>query len=158
MSDYTAVLAGVVALTGGLALFDKFFLEGRRRVAANGQPAEPSWLASQARTLWPVLLAVLVFRPFGFEPFRIPSESIMPGLVDGDFILVSKFSYGLRLPLLNSLLVPTGDPKRGEVIVFRSPSDPDTDLIKRLVGLPGDHVVVRNNRLLINGVLIPQQA
>jgi signal peptidase I len=158
MSDYTAVLAGVVILAGGLALVDKYFLKGRRSVGANGQSAEPSWLASQARTLWHVLLAVLLFRSFVFEPFRIPSESMMPGLIDGDFILVSKFSYGLRLPVLNSLLVPTGDPKRGEVIVFRSPSDPDTDLIKRLIGLPGDHVVVRNNRLVINGALMPLQA
>src|SRR6185503_7337921 len=151
MSDYTAVLAGVVILAGGLTLVDTYFLKGRRRVGANGQSAEPSWLASQARTLWPVLLAVLLFRSFVFEPFRIPSESMMPGLIDGDFILVSKFSYGLRLPLTDTLLLPTGEPRRGDVIVFRSPSEPDVNLIKRLVGLPGDHVAVRNNQVFING-------
>jgi signal peptidase I len=80
---------------------------------------------------------------------------MLPGLIDGDFILVSKFSYGLRLPLLNTLVLPTGDPQRGEVIVFRSPSDPDTNLIKRLIGLPGDHIAVRNNRLYVNGRLMP---
>lgn len=155
MSDYTAILAGAMVLAGGLSLFDTFFLKSRRPVGADGQPAQLSWLLSQARSLWPVLLAVLLFRSFLFEPFRIPSESMLPGLIDGDFILVSKFSYGLRLPLLNWLLLPTGEPKRGDVIVFRSPSDPDTNLIKRLVGLPGDHVVVRDNQPIINGVLMP---
>jgi signal peptidase I len=155
VSDYTAILAGAVVVAGGVALVDALVLKRRRPVGADGQPAEPSWIVSQARSLWPVLLAVLVFRSFLFEPFRIPSESMLPGLVDGDFILVNKFSYGLRMPLLNSMLVPTGDPKRGDVIVFRSPSDPDTNLIKRLIGLPGDHVVVKNNRLFVNGALMP---
>jgi signal peptidase I len=155
VSDYTAILAGAVVVAGGVALADALVLKRRRPVGADGQPAEPSWIVSQARSLWPVLLAVLVFRSFLFEPFRIPSESMLPGLVDGDFILVNKFSYGLRMPLLNSMLVPTGDPKRGDVIVFRSPSDPDTNLIKRLIGLPGDHVVVKNNRLFVNGALMP---
>jgi len=155
VSDYTAILAGAVVVAGGVALVDALVLKRRRPVGADGQPAEPSWIVSQARSLWPVLLAVLVFRSFLFEPFRIPSESMLPGLIDGDFILVNKFSYGLRMPLLNSMLVPTGDPKRGDVIVFRSPSDPDTNLIKRLIGLPGDHVVVKNNRLFVNGALMP---
>jgi signal peptidase I len=155
VSDYTAILAGAVVVAGGVALVDALVLKRRRPVGADGQPTEPSWIVSQARSLWPVLLAVLVFRSFLFEPFRIPSESMLPGLIDGDFILVNKFSYGLRMPLLNSLLVPTGDPRRGDVIVFRSPSDPDTNLIKRLIGLPGDHVLVKNNRLFVNGALMP---
>jgi signal peptidase I len=155
LSDYTAILAGAVVLAGGLALFDTLVLKRSRPTGSDGRPAEAPWVVSQARSLFPVLLAVLLFRSFLFEPFRIPSESMLPGLIDGDFILVSKFSYGLRLPLLNTLLVPTGDPKRGDVIVFRSPSDPDTNLIKRLIGLPGDHVVVRNNRLFVNGVFMP---
>src|SRR6185437_8135456 len=113
------------------------------------------WLVAQARSLFPVLLAVLLFRSFVYEPFRIPSESMLPGLIDGDFILVSKFSYGLRLPLTATLVLPTGEPQRGDVIVFRSPSEPDVNLIKRLIGLPGDHVVVRNNRVRVNGVLLP---
>jgi signal peptidase I len=155
MSDYTAILAAAVALAGFIALFDAFALRRRRPVGTDGQPAPASWVVSQARSLFPVLLAVLLFRSFLFEPFRIPSESMLPGLVDGDFIVVSKFSYGLRLPLLNTLLLPTGEPKRGDVVVFRSPSDPDTNLIKRLIGLPGDHVVVRDNRVSVNGVPMP---
>ena len=101
---------------------------------------------------------MLLFRSFLYEPFRIPSESMLPGLIDGDFILVSKFSYGLRLPLTDTLLVPTGEPRRGDVIVFRSPSEPDVNLIKRLVGLPGDHVAVRNNQVFVNGVPMPLRA
>jgi signal peptidase I len=155
MSDYTAILAGAVALAGALALVDAFALKRRRPVGPDGQPAEAPWLVSQARSLFPVLLGVLLFRSFLFEPFRIPSESMLPGLIDGDFIVVSKFSYGLRLPLLNTLLLPTGEPRRGDVIVFRSPSDPDTNLIKRLIGLPGDHVAVHDNRLFVNGSLMP---
>ncbi len=116
--------------------------------------AEPM-LVTQARSLFAILLAVLLFRTFLFEPFRIPSESMMPGLIDGDFIVVSKFSYGVRLPLINTQVLAVAEPRRGDVIVFRSPSDPATNLIKRLVGLPGDHVVVRNNRLEVNGALIP---
>jgi signal peptidase I len=83
---------------------------------------------------------------------------MMPGLVDGDFIVVDKFSYGLRLPLLNTKIVPIGKPKRGDVVVFRLPSNPSINLIKRLVGLPGDHVLVRQNRVFINGTLIPLTA
>src|SRR6185437_5549094 len=87
--------------------------------------------------------------------FRIPSASMMPGLVDGDFILVSKFRYGLRLPLLNTKILSTWEPQRGDVVVFHSTSGPPINLIKRLVGVPGDHVVVRNNRVEINGSPVP---
>jgi signal peptidase I len=158
VADYTAILAGAVVLTGGLALGDALIRKRRGAAGPDEQLREPPWIVSQARSLWPVLLAVLLFRSFLYEPFRIPSESMLPGLIDGDFIVVSKFSYGLRLPLLDTLVVPTGDPKRGDVVVFRSPSDPDTNLIKRLVGLPGDHVAVRNNQLFVNGVQMPLRA
>jgi signal peptidase I len=96
-----------------------------------------------------------LFRSFLFEPFRIPSASMMPGLVDGDFILVNKFNYGLRLPLLHTKILSTWSPQRGDVIVFRSTSGPPINLIKRLVGLPGDHIVVRDNHVSINGVAVP---
>ena len=155
MSDYTAFLAAAAALTGAVALLDHWLLRRRRPAGPDGQPAPAPWLVSQARWLFPMLVAVLLFRSFGYEPFRIPSESMLPGLIDGDFIFVSKFSYGLRAPLTDTLLLPTGDPRRGDVVVFRSPSDPDTNLIKRLIGLPGDHVVVHNNRLTVNGALLP---
>ncbi len=158
VADYTGVLAGAVLLTGGLALVDTLIRKRRAHSGPDGQPRAPSWLASQARSLFPVLLAVLLFRSFLFEPFRIPSESMLPGLIDGDFILVSKFSYGLRLPLSDIELLSTGEPRRGDVIVFRSPSEPDVNLIKRLVGLPGDHVVVHDNQLSVNGVRMPLRA
>jgi signal peptidase I len=106
-----------------------------------------------ARSFFPVILLVLVIRSFLFEPFRIPSDSMMPTLFDGDFIFVSKYSYGLRLPVTNTLVVPTGTPQRGDVIVFRLPPNPKINYIKRLVGLPGDRIRVdENNQLYVNGV------
>ena len=158
MADYTAILAVAVILAGGVALVDTLIVRRRAPTGLDGQRGDRPWLVSQARSLFPVLLAVLLFRSFVYEPFRIPSESMLPGLIDGDFILVSKFSYGLRLPLTDTLLLPTGEPRRGDVIVFRSPSEPEVNLIKRLVGLPGDHVAVRNNQVFINGVPMPLRA
>jgi signal peptidase I len=101
-----------------------------------------------------VLLFVLVIRSFIFEPFRIPSGSMMPTLVEGDFIFVKKYAYGLRLPVTETKFVETGDPKRGDVIVFRLPSDPSINYIKRVIGLPGDTVVYERHRLKINGEMI----
>jgi len=159
MADYTAILAGVTAVAGAIALTDAWLFRPKRRSLAGAgtdvREVRDPWLVGQARSLFPVLLLVLAFRSFVFEPFRIPSESMMPGLIDGDFILVSKSSYGVRLPLLDTQVIPVGDPQRGQVIVFRSPSDASVNLIKRLVGLPGDHVVVRNNRVILNGVPVP---
>jgi signal peptidase I len=150
-SDFSVILLAVLAVSGVVILVDALFLK-RRRLAAN--KSEPG-VVGLARSIFPVLLAVVLFRAFVFEPFRIPSASMMPGLVDGDFILVNKFSYGLRLPVLNTKVLSVGEPKRGDVVVFRSTSGPPITLIKRLIGLPGDHVVVRNNRLVINGKPIP---
>jgi signal peptidase I len=104
-----------------------------------------------------MVVAVLVVRSFVIEPFRIPSASMMPGLVDGDFIFVDKFSYGLRLPLSNTKVLSIGAPERGDVIVFRLPANPSIHYIKRLIGLPGDHVTVRANRLAVNGSEVPLQ-
>ncbi len=104
-----------------------------------------------AYSFFPVLLFVLVIRSFVFEPFRIPSGSMMPTLVEGDFIFVQKYSYGLRLPVLETKVVETGNPERGDVVVFRLPSDPDINYIKRVIGLPGDEVKYERQRLTING-------
>ena len=110
-----------------------------------------------ARSFFPVIVLVLVIRSFLFEPFRIPSDSMMPTLFDGDFIFVSKYSYGLRLPVTNTLLIATGTPKRGDVIVFRLPPNPKINYIKRLVGLPGDRIRVdEKNQLYVNDVLMKQ--
>jgi len=151
------MLLALVAIAGAILLFDRVALRGKRMTAAAaGHPVPESAVVSYARSLLPVLIVVFVFRSFLFEPFRIPSASMMPGLVEGDFILVNKFNYGLRLPLLNTKMLSIGDPRRGDVVVFRSPSQPSINLIKRLIGLPGDHIVVKDNQVMINGTVIPQ--
>lgn len=156
--DFSAVFVIAVVVTGTILLVDKIRSASHRGGASSDSAAGVRPLVSYARSLFPIILIVLLFRSFLFEPFRIPSASMMPGLVDGDFILVEKFAYGLRLPWLNTKIAPTWEPRRGEVIVFRSTSGPPIHLIKRLVGLPGDHVTVHDNRVSINGTLIPLTA
>ena len=156
--DFSAVFVIAAVVTGTIVLVDRIRPATDRGGAHSDPPAGVRSLVSYARSLFPIILIVLLLRSFLFEPFRIPSASMMPGLVDGDFILVDKFSYGLRLPWLNTKIVSIGKPRRGDVIVFRSTSGPSIHLIKRLVGLPGDHVIVHDNRVLINGTLIPLAA
>lgn len=126
---------------------------GAAASAAANEVREPV-LVEYARSFFPVILIVLLIRSFLFEPFRIPSDSMMPTLLDGDFIFVNKYAYGLRLPVLNTKIVSIGEPKRGDVIVFRLPSDPSVNYIKRLVGLPGDHVTVTDRKVYVNGELM----
>jgi signal peptidase I len=106
-------------------------------------------------SFFPVILIVFLLRSFLVEPFKIPSGSMIPTLLVGDFILVNKFTYGIRLPVANVKLVELGSPQRGDVMVFRFPEDPSLDYIKRVVGLPGDRIEYRNKRLRINGQLVP---
>ena len=146
--DFSAALVLLLALTGLICLIDKAFLKTRRQ-RRGGKAAAPV-LVEYARSLLPVILIVLIVRAFLFEPFRIPSESMMPGLIDGDFIFVSKFAYGLRLPVVNSKVLSTGRPQRGDVVVFRLPRDPSVHYIKRLIGLPGDRISIRNNQVSVN--------
>jgi signal peptidase I len=103
-----------------------------------------------------VILIVLLLRSFLVEPFKIPSGSMMPTLLIGDFILVNKFTYGLRLPVINTKVVELGEPQRGDVVVFRFPPDPRIDYIKRVVGVPGDRIAYRNKTLYVNGRPMPQ--
>jgi signal peptidase I len=117
--------------------------------------AQPWWLDWTAG-LFPVILAVFVLRSFLFEPFKIPSGSMIPTLLVGDLILVNKFTYGLRLPVVNTKLTEGTPPHRGDVMVFRYPPKPSLDYIKRVVGLPGDEVAYLNKRLTINGVPVPE--
>ena len=118
---------------------------------------QPWWLDWTAG-LFPVILVVFLLRSFLFEPFKIPSGSMMPTLLVGDLILVNKFHYGIRLPVINKKIVDLHDPERGDVMVFRFPKDPSTDYIKRVVGIPGDEVVFRNQQLFINGQQVPEEA
>jgi signal peptidase I len=161
--DFSLMLVVVGAVSGVIWGLDRLFFARRRNLAAAsaGTPAErvrEPVAVEYARSFFPVIVLVLVIRSFLFEPFRIPSDSMMPTLFDGDFIFVSKYSYGLRLPVSNTLLIPTGSPQRGDVIVFRLPPNPKINYIKRLVGLPGDRIRVNSaNQLYVNDVPMPQQ-
>ncbi len=152
--DFSLLLVIATALTGLVWAADTVFFRSARAEVAAGSAAverpEPV-LVEYARSFFPVLLIVLVVRSFAYEPFRIPSSSMMPTLLVGDFIFVNKFEYGLRLPVTNTKIVSLGAPERGDVVVFRLPADPGTNYIKRLVGLPGDVVEYRGKRLEING-------
>lgn len=115
-------------------------------------------LVEYAHSFFPVVLVVFLLRSFIAEPFRIPSGSMMPTLLIGDFILVNKFTYGVRLPILNKKIIDIGAPQRGDSVVFRYPKDPSIDYIKRLVGLPGDRISYKNKQLTVNGKLIKQDS
>ncbi len=116
--------------------------------------AQPWWLDWTAG-LFPVILVVFLLRSFLFEPFKIPSGSMIPTLLVGDLILVNKFHYGIRLPVINTRILANNDPKRGDVMVFRYPVDTRIDYIKRVVGVPGDEIVYSNQQLSVNGQLVP---
>jgi signal peptidase I len=125
--------------------------------AREGVLAQPWWLDWTAG-LFPVILAVFVLRSFLFEPFKIPSGSMIPTLLIGDLILVNKYHYGVRLPVINKKIIANHDPKRGDVMVFRYPKDRSIDYIKRVVGLPGDEVTWRDQKLSVNGQEVPLEA
>ena len=151
--DFAAVLVVLTVVTGGIWVLDNLVLAPRR--ARNGTtPAvaiKLPWYVDLSKSFFPVILAVLLLRSFVVEPFRIPSESMLPTLLNGDFILVNKFSYGLRLPVLNTKLIGNGQPARGDVVVFRYPREPAIAYIKRVIGLPGDRLEYRGKQLFING-------
>jgi signal peptidase I len=146
--DFEVALVIATAVTGGVWLVDRLFFRSRRAAAGDG--AEPV-LVEYSRSFFPIIILVLLVRSFLFEPFRIPSSSMMPTLLVGDFIFVNKFVYGLRLPVIRRMIVEVDRPQRGDVVVFRLPSDPKTNYIKRVVGLPGDTIEYRDKRLSING-------
>ncbi|MCX7097669.1 MAG: signal peptidase I [Methylococcales bacterium] len=113
-------------------------------------------IVEYARSFFPVVLVVLLLRSFIAEPFRIPSGSMMPTLLVGDFILVNKFTYGIRLPVINKKIIEMGAPERGDIVVFRYPKDPTVDYIKRIVGLPGDKIMYSNKQLTVNGIPVKE--
>ena len=154
--DFSLVLLLLSVVTGIVWGIDHFvFRQKREQAAAAAKPAplalpEPGTV-DYARSFFPVAFIVLLVRAFIFEPFRIPSDSMMPTLLDGDFIVVNKYAYGLRWPVLNEKFVDIDNPQRGDVVVFRYPPNPSVNYIKRLVGLPGDRIEVRDDHLVVNG-------
>lgn len=150
--DLALILVVLTAFSGVVVAFNRFYYAS---ASAGSDNAFVDTIIEYSRSFFPVLLFVLIIRSFIFEPFRIPSGSMMPTLIQGDFIFVKKYSYGLRLPVANNKVIETGQPKRGDVIVFRLPSNPKINYIKRVVGLPGDIVAYDGARLTINGDLMP---
>ena len=179
--NFALLLFVLTAVTGAVWLLDRMVLEGRRRERARmavGEVArrrseagadstasvpaehaalkEPGWV-EYSKAFFPVLLVVFLLRSFLAEPFKIPSSSMRPTLEVGDFILVNKFTYGIRLPIIEKKIVPLGDPHRGDVVVFRYPLNPSQDFIKRVVGVGGDTVQYRDKQVTVNGTPWPQQ-
>lgn len=140
-SDFGFLLLIAVVLTGFIWFVGKKFIKSEK---------EP-WIVEFSRLAFPMILIVFIIRSFIAEPFRIPSGSMKPTLETGDFILVNKFEYGLKIPGFNYKILEIGKPNRGDVIVFRYPQSPDVNLIKRVVGMPGDKVAYKNNVLFLNG-------
>jgi signal peptidase I len=151
--NFALLMLALLLVTGGVWLLDRIWLAGRR----NPEHKEPWWI-EYSKSFFPVILIVFLLRSFLVEPFKIPSGSMIPTLLVGDFILVNKFTYGIRLPVINSKIIDVNQPERGEVMVFRYPENPSLDYIKRVVGVPGDRVEYRNRRLTINGELVPVDA
>lgn len=180
LGNFALILFVLTIGTGIVWFLDMFVLSKQRRAAADKALAEldtrqarlasegikvdqvdraeleakilrqPVWV-EYSGSFFPVIALVFFLRSFLYEPFKIPSSSMLPTLYVGDLILVNKFEYGIRLPVINKKVIELNNPKRGDVMVFKYPVDPTVDYIKRVVGVPGDKVVYRNKRLLING-------
>ncbi|MFZ6691908.1 signal peptidase I [Undibacterium sp. SXout20W] len=187
LGNFALILFVLTIGTGIVWFLDVFFLAKQRRIAADAALAaydarnaklvsegirveeskradieasilrQPLWV-EYSGSFFPVIALVFFLRSFLYEPFKIPSSSMLPTLFVGDLILVNKFSYGIRLPILNKKVIDISNPQRGDVMVFKYPEDPSVDYIKRVVGVPGDKVVYRNKRLLINGNELSYQA
>lgn len=143
----------ILLATGLIWLVDIFWLS-KKRVPHQEEPV----LVEYAKSFFPVILVVFLIRSFIVEPFKIPSGSMMPTLLAGDYILVNKFTYGLRVPIVNNTFFEINQPKRGDVFVFHYPPNPSVDYIKRVVGLPGDKIRYEDKRLIINGKPLTTEA
>jgi signal peptidase I len=151
--DFPFILTSLVIISGLFAFIDILFFARKRAKKNKKQP----WFFEYARSFFPLLLLVWVIRSFIIQPYRVPSGSLAPTVFPGDFIAVSQFSYGLRLPVLNYKIVNIGEPKRGDIVLFHWPKNPGIIFVKRLVGLPGDHVVYKNKVLTINDETMKQE-
>ena len=161
--DFSFYLFIAVIFTGTVWLIDKWFLAPKRNeivkestevhqgVEVSRKGGEPI-IVEYSKSFFPVLLIVFLLRGFVVEPFRIPSGSMLPSLYIGDFILVNKFAYGIKLPVINKAIIDFSPPERGDIVVFRYPRDPSLDYIKRVIGLPGDHIAYYNKVLYVNSV------
>jgi signal peptidase I len=147
--NFALLMLILLLTTGAVWLLDHFVLRKRRARGAR----EPWWV-EYPKSFFPIILIVFVLRSFLVEPFKIPSGSMIPTLLVGDFILVNKFTYGIRVPVINKKVLDINDPQRGDVMVFRYPENPSLDYIKRVVGAPGDRIEYRNKRLSVNGDLV----
>lgn len=151
--NFALILFLLLLASAAIWALDSLYLAKKRPAGAK----DPWWVEYGAG-FFPVILVVFALRSFVVEPFKIPSGSMIPTLLVGDFILVNKYTYGIRLPVLNKKVIELNQPKRGEVMVFRYPEDPSLDYIKRVVGVPGDKVAYQNKRLTINGEPVDVQA
>ena len=180
--DFPLILVILVFGSGLIWLLDAIFLApGRRRIVADLQGQYPQWqdesngqaakyrakvgdtasepvVVEYAKSFFPVLLVVFVLRSFLVEPFQIPSSSMVPTLEVGDYILVNKYTYGIRLPVVRTKVLALNEPKRGDVMVFFPPHMNETYYIKRVIGLPGDTITYRNKRLAVNGVPLEEES
>jgi len=155
--NFELILFYATVVTGCIALFDIVFLAPKRKLVQIGKSAmKLPIIIDYARSFFPVLLIVFLLRSFLFEPFRIPSGSLEPTLLMGDFILVNKFDYGIRLPVVHKKIIGNSIPARGDIMVFRWPPNPSYDFIKRVIGLPGDKISYINKELYVNGQKISQ--
>lgn len=151
--DFSFFLVAATFVTGIIWGGYLFYLKLSKR---QYEDVKEPLLVEYARSFFPIVLIVLLLRSFLVEPFRIPSGSMMPTLLIGDFILVNKFSYGIRLPVLNTKVIDIDEPERGDIVVFRYPKDPTVDYIKRVIGLPGDRIAYYNKKVYVNGKLAKQ--
>lgn len=149
--DFEFLLLVLTLVSGVIWLADLLLFARLRQQPEESKAAKEPIIIEYSKAFFPVLLIVLMVRSFWVEPFRIPSGSMMPSLLVGDFILVNKYSYGLRMPVWQNRITYGDSPRRGDVVVFRYPQDESQDYIKRVVGLPGDHISYYNRRLAING-------
>lgn len=144
--NFALILFCLLVVSGAIWFVDVLVLRKRR-----APDAKDPWWVEYGASFFPVILLVFVLRSFIVEPFKIPSGSMIPTLQVGDFILVNKYTYGIRLPVINKKIIQFNTPQRGDVMVFRYPEDPSLDYIKRVVGIPGDKVAYQNKQLTING-------
>jgi signal peptidase I, bacterial type len=145
--DFNLILVPATVIFFLIWLLDKFVWKQRQTKGKGNENVVIAW----AYDFWPILAIVLVMRSFLYEPFNIPSDSMVPTLETGDFIVVNKYQYGVRLPIINKKIIDVGEPERGDVIVFRYPPQPTISYIKRVVGLPGDHIIYDHGQLSVNG-------